>query len=231
MVAPMQARRAVPLALAVVLAAGLLVVRCLGSPAGLWIGDCLLPRAELEAAEAELAVAFAQEGEATRRWHLLEFGMGPAALLHHALPDASAAALEEAEPWAERLEEAEDRMQMVRDWRAAAGLMPDEAYYVQPNPAALGSRVAAAVAPLDRGGIAGPLRTAEGWEIVLLAGRSDGVRNRANVLVYRMVFPVGDATDRERARSDWGKLPLSGDPDLLDALPLEFRRDRVTDPQ
>lgn len=228
MVPPMRARRVhlLPLLPALLLAAA--PVGCSRAPEGLYLGEsCEIPWEVLHEAETQFEQGFPLEGEATRRWHLLEFGMGPAALLHHALPEASAEARARAEQAAARLAAAEDRLTVIRLLMAEAGVPHTEPVYLQPYPAALGARVAAQVAALEPGESSGPLRTLNGWEVVLLENRMDGPRNRATVLVYVVVYPVGDADDRRRATEAWATVSLSGSQEILDALPFEFRRGRV----
>ena len=223
----MPAPRALLMLLALAATASLAVSPGCGRPEGLRIGDCLLESAELEAAAAQLRVAFPVEGETTLRWHLLNFGMGTAALLHAALPEQSAAADQLALREAAALEGVAEPVLAFQEWLRAQGEPVDLPTFTQPNPGSMGASAAAAVAVLEPGEWAGPLRSVFGWELVYLAERMPGARNRANVGVYRMVFPVGDADDLAHAREAWATLPLSGDPRVLDVLPLDFRRDRV----
>lgn len=225
MVTRMRVRRALLLAFSLFLAAP---IAC-SKPDGLRVGDCEISYQAVIEADTELAVSFPMEGIGSRRWHLLEFGMGEAALLHHALPSASTAALEQAAAGAERLATSADVEATLSALREENGQPEFSPEPLQPYPSALGGRIAAAVAAREAGDWAGPLQTAQGWSLVYLKERMDGPRNRANVLVYVVDYPVGAADDRARAQEEWGKLPLSGNPELLDALPLEFRRGRTRD--
>ncbi|MFK5956303.1 MAG: hypothetical protein QM477_07655 [Planctomycetota bacterium] len=101
-----------------------------------------------------------------------------------------------------------------------------------PHPSGLGASVAAAVAGLEDGEWTKPLATTYGWEIIMLDERLPGDRNRAQVFLYRMQFPVGDDATRAQAKSDWATLPLHGNAELLKALPQSFRRNRIVpDPE
>jgi hypothetical protein len=220
----MQLFRAIPFA-ALPLLAGLMA-GC-GHPEGLLVGDTTVPTADLEEAAAELRASFEVEGQATLRWHLLEFGLAEAVLLHEALPEESAAARQTAERQAEALRASDDPAALFRAWLREQGEPDDMVTFTQPNPASMGAREAAAVAVLDDGQWTGPLRTATGWELLYLVERVPGPRNRANVGTYRMTFPVGTPEDRARAREAWDTLPLAGDPGILDVLPLDFRAGRV----
>lgn len=216
-------RRRVPLALALALA----LAGCPG-PGGLRVGDASIPGSELDAAAAELRVAFGSFGTDTLRWALLDEGkMGPAALLHHRLAAASAAALAEAERCADRLRRGEEFDRLLEERETVPGGAQRATGAVAPSPFWLGGSVAAKVATLEPGQWAGPVQTLQGWEIVRLRDRADPVRSRAHVQVDRLVFPVGTAEDQERAKAEWTTLPLSGDRQYLDALLCEFRRGRV----
>ncbi len=225
MVTRMGVRRALLLAFSLSLAAP---IAC-SKPVGLRVGDCEISYEAVIQAEAELAVSFPKEGVGSRRWHLLEFGMGEAALLHHALPAASAASLERANAAAARLAASSDVEATFIELREENGQAEFPHEPLQPYPSALGSQVAAAVAAREDGAWAGPLKTPSGWTLVYLKERMDGPRNRANVHAYVLDYLVGSADDWGRAREEWSKLPLSGNPELLDALPLEFRRGRIRD--
>jgi len=224
MVAPMRLFRAFPF-VALLLLAGL-TAGC-GRPEGLLVGETTVPAADLEEAAAELRASFEVEGAATLRWHLLEFGLAEAALLHDALPVESAAVRKVAERQADALRASDDPAAVFRAWLREQGEPDDMITYTQPNPASMGAREAAAVAVLADGEWTGPLRTATGWELLYLVERVPGPRNRANVGTYRMTFPVGTPADRARAREAWDTLPLAGNPGILDVLPLEFRAGRV----
>jgi hypothetical protein len=80
---------------------------------------------------------------------------------------------------------------------------------------------------MEPGEWAGPLRTVHGWELVYLEERGSLARNRAAVVLYRILFPVGSAAARQQAKQDWSTLPLSGNTELIDCLPLDFRLHRV----
>lgn len=198
-------------------------------PEDLTIGPASLPYAAVEEAVEELAQAFPQFAPATLQGHLLEHGMGLATVLHHALPEESAAARAEAQAWADAVAAGEPFLDAFARWNEGRVPPARNDGLAQPNPATLGARVAAAVATMEPGDWRGPLRTAQGWELVHLAARSPGVRHRANVDLYRIVVLVGDEAARDQASRDWATLPLSGNRELILALPLEFRRGRTTD--
>lgn len=207
-----------------------LALTACGEPAGLVLGGTEIPYRQIEAAESSLRQSFPMEGRATLIWHLLDGGLAAEALLHARLPAASAAAHQEAEGWARRLRAGEDFGAVHADWMAAHPDQTAVAVDQKPGPAFLGASVAAAVAAMEPGEWRGPLRTEQGWEILHLASRLEAPRPLAQVRVDRLTFHVGTPAERAEAKADWARLPLGGNPELLDALPLEFRRQRTSAP-
>lgn len=200
-------------------------------PQGLRIGEVEIPYRQIEALEGSLAQSFAADGRATMLWHLLDGGLAVEALLHARLPEASASARAQAERWAARLRAGEEFDALLAE---AQQTLPDQQHLSimqRPGPSALGGSVAAHVAALEEGEWDGPIRTEHGWELVRLTARETTPRWVAQVAVDRIRFAVGTAADRDRAREDWVRLPLSGNPELLDALPLEFRHRRERPPE
>jgi hypothetical protein len=196
-------------------------------PQGLRIGEVELPYRQIEALERSLARSFASEGRATMLWHLLDDGLAEEALLHARLPEASLAARAAADVWAARLRAGEDFDAVLASARQTMPEQILDPVPQRPVPSALGGSIAAHAAAMEEGEWAGPLRSERGWEIVRLRSREAIPRAQAQVQLDRLVFPGGTAEDRDRARADWVKLPLSGNPELLDALPLEFRHGRA----
>lgn len=189
------------------------------------MGGVRIDGRELDRQARALARAFPTYGLDTLRWHLLEHGLGAAALLHARHPEESRAAWRRAVAAASRLRAGADFAALRAEIEGAAARSPEalaDEMPLPPHPAALGAAVAAAVAGLEEGQWAGPLRTARGWELVLLERRFGDLRSRANVLLRRIVFPVGTPEDREQAARDWSILPLSGAPEYLDAVPVEI---------
>lgn len=218
--------RGIPFYLPAACTLALLTSSC-SEPEGLRIGEVELPYRQIEALERSLSRAFATEGRATMLWHLLDAGLAEEALLHARLPEASQAARAAADVWVARLRAGEDFDALLEEARAT---MPEQVYDpvpLHPAPSALGGSIAAHVAAMEESEWAGPLRSERGWEIVRLRAREAIPRAQAQVQVDRLVFPVGAQEDRDRARADWVRLPLSGNPELLDALPLEFRHGRA----
>lgn len=213
-------------------ALGALLLACgsCSEPEGLRIGEVEIPYRQITALEESLRQSFSAEGRATMLWHLLDGGLAAEALLHSRLPEASSAALAAAEAYADRLRAGEEFTALLGEARLLLPEQDAEPRMEHPGPAHLGSSVSARVAALEEGGWAGPLRTERGWELIRLAARERISRSLAQVAVDRILFPVGTAAERDRARADWAKLPLSGNPELLDALPLEFRRGRERSP-
>ncbi len=199
------------------------------------VGHAPVLRRELDQALEELRTAYASFGEDTLRWHLLQYGMGPAAVLHHRWRAESDRARAEARRWAARLRAGEPFDQVYAAWEALQEedplALPVPAETVSlvraPSPAHLGGRVAAAVAALEDGEWAGPLRTRRGWEIVYLERRADPVRSRASVRIRNLVFRVGPPGAEAVAEQEWNHAWLSGDPDLLAALPRQWTRGRL----
>lgn len=199
-------------------------------PQSLFLGPYELPYATVTEAEEALRESFHNSGRGTLRAHLLQFGLGQAAILHQAMPAESAEALALARTWVERLQDGESFRTLLEEEAVRMGAVVEIDAPELPSPAGLGSAVAAAVAGLEEGQWAGPIQTIYGWEVVLLERRVEGARNRAQVSLYRLQAPVGDAASRNQAKEDWDTLPISGNPDLIQDLPLSFRRDRVVAP-
>ncbi|MCP4092904.1 MAG: peptidyl-prolyl cis-trans isomerase [Planctomycetes bacterium] len=186
-----------------------------------------IPFEEVETAYEAMKVSFTVEGEDTIRRHLLMEGLGQGAFLHHALATESIKAQVAANAVAERLKAGSTFEEELQLWAQEHGVTPEPDVTVQPSPSALGAAVSAAVAAMEPGDWAGPLKTRMGWELIHLIERHDGPRNRAQVSVYRMQFLVGSPADRQQALADWSKLPLSGNLELIDCLSLDFRANRV----
>ena len=204
-----------------------LAAGCRRPEPGLHIGDAHLPARELDQAVAGLRAAFAAYGDGTLRWFLLDDGLGPAVVLHHRLAEASATARREAEAAVERLRTGASYDGLLAERAGVSGGQVFAEVALPPRTFELGGPVAAAVAPLEAGQWAGPIRTLDGWEIVRLRWRAAIPRERAGVLVDRLIFPIGTAADRTTAKDDWNRVPLSGAPHYLEDLPAEFRRGRV----
>lgn len=207
-----------------------LTLAACGEPAGLVLDRTEVPYRLIEAAESSLRLSFPMEGRATLIWHLLDGGLAAEVLLHARLGEASQAARQEAEVWARRLRAGESFAAVRTAWLEAHPDQAEDAVDQKPGPFFLGASAAAAVAAMQPGEWRGPLRTEQGWEILHLVSRLDGPRPLASVRVERMKFLVGSDADRKAAAADWARLPLSGNPELLDALPLEFRQNRVVAP-
>ena len=198
-------------------------------PEGLHIGEVELSWEELERATEELRRSFPQYTEPTLHYHLLMFGMGEAALLHAQDPEESQRALEASQAALARLEAGKPFLEELAEHSETPIDDLESGGMTQPNPASLGARAAAATAVLEPGQWRGPIRTLEGWEIIYLRERTEGIRHRANVDLYRLVYPIGSAERRLQARKDWATLPLRGNLEVIRALPLEFRRGRTPD--
>ena len=193
----------------------------------LFIGSYELSYQEVANAEQALRQSFPLEGDDILRAHILQFGLGQAAILHQTLAAESATAKADATRWADKIRSEGQFLPIFAAWAQETG-KPDEANtIVQPNPSALGGPLAAAVALLEDGEWGGPIATSLGWELVFLEKRFDGPRNRAQIATYRMLFPVGTQADHAQAKKDWDTLPLRGNPELLNALPQSFRRNRL----
>jgi hypothetical protein len=191
------------------------------------VGRVSIPYRQIEEAEASLRRSFPADGRATLIWHLLDGGLAAEALVHARHAEASAAARREAEALAARLRSGSDFEAVRSEWQAKHPELAEVATLQKPGPFYLGASVAARVAAMEPPEWAGPLRTERGWELIRLLERVDAPRSLANVRVDRILVPVGDPGALAAARADWARLPLSGNPELLDALPLEFRAGRV----
>ncbi len=218
------ARQAAALLLTIGL--GLVSPSC-SRPEPLIIGTTELPFEVVEDAYLNMTKSFSIEGRDTIRRSLLMNGMGTAAILHQRFPEQSAAALASAEEYVRRLESGAEFAEEMARWAAETSAPAEVDLPKQPSPSAIGATVAATVAALEDGEWAGPLKTSYGWELVGLAERMEGVRNRAPVSLYRIQFPVGSAADRQQAEADWSALPLTGNAELIECLSLEFRHDRI----
>lgn len=196
-------------------------------PESLFIGSYELTYEEVVDAEASLARSFPATGSGTLRSHLMQFGLGTAAILHQAHPEKSAAARAVADAWVRRLQDGEPFLDLMQEQAQALGTQVELGAPHLPSPSGLGASVAAAIASIEDGAWIGPVKTSLGWEVVLLERRMPGARNRAQVYLYRLQAPVGDATSRNQAQEDWATLPLRGNPELIRDLPLSFRRDRT----
>jgi hypothetical protein len=196
-------------------------------PEGLWIGEVTIPYRQIDGAEKSLRAAFAAEGRATLIWHLLDGGLAEEALLHAAAAEESARVREAALGSAARLRAGEGFEKLRAEQTAGESDAAQMPIPQKPGPFFLGASVAARIAKMEPGDWDGPIRTAKGWEIVRLVERADAPRALAQVRVDRLVFPVGTLEQQLRAREDWVKLDLAGNPELLDALPLEFRHNRI----
>lgn len=188
----------------------------------LQIGDSQIPGAELRTALHALHLSYDAWGACSLAWHLLDGGMAPASLLHDRFPEESAAALADAEAAVQRIRDGESFYSLLQEFGE-----PVTPVMKQPSPFGLGAAAAASVATLEPGAWDGPLRSLDGWEIVLLEERAEGFRSRGGVLIRRIVFPVADDAARNQARQDWATLPLAGDLALLRSLPRNFVRGRV----
>ncbi|RMH03831.1 MAG: hypothetical protein D6702_04615 [Planctomycetota bacterium] len=208
----------------------LLLAGCAGRGDGIAVGDHWIPGPAIDRAVTEMKGSFPQWGRDSLAWAILDGGWGPAWILHDELAAASEAARREAEILAARLRAGEDFADLAAEHDlgrplggAGSGVGP-----FAPTPFELGSgRVAAAVAALEPGEWAGPLRTIQGWELVQLLDRAAVPRNRAAVQVRRIVIPVGGEEDRRRAVEAWNTLPLAGSAERLERLPFRFRDGRL----
>lgn len=196
-------------------------------PESLFVGTYELSYQVVADAEQALRLSFPVEGDDSLRAHLLQFGLGESAILHQAHPLKSASALAEAELWAKRVRETNSFMQVLDVYSTEKGFSIEADGVSMPHPSGLGASVAAEVAQMEDGDWRGPIATTYGWELIRLDQRFDGPRNRAQISLYRMQFPVGSDADRAQAKKDWDTLPLRGNHELLMALPLSFRRDRL----
>lgn len=197
-------------------------------PEPLLLGEVALPYETVEKATKNLKVAFPNFGTETLQNHLLQFGLGHGALLHASLPEESRSAEAEAKAYVEAIEAGETFLQAFHRW-CEQNRMPKEADSpAKPHPSDLGAATAAAVAVMEPGSWAGPLRTRFGWEVVYLEHRdADMPRNRAHVTLYRLQFQVGTPADHRRVEQEWATLTFGGNPELIQALPPSMRQGRV----
>ncbi len=205
----------------------LLLLPCCGQPQDLHIGPYVLPYQQVMTAEKALRQAFPHEGTDSLRAHLMLFGLGQANILHQTLPQKSQNARRECEKWLQRLRQGEDFLSVYLQWSEEVGITPMPDSPQLPNPAGLGAQAAAQVALMHEGDLAGPIQTSYGWEIIYLDKRLPGPSNRAQIVLYRMQFPVGSDLDRKQAKKAWETLPLSGNPELIQTLPPSFRLNRT----
>lgn len=204
------------------------VLSACSKPEPLLLGSVELPYATVADAAEDLQQAYQGFGIETLRSHLIQFGLGQAALLHAAHPDASLAARKLAETYAEELRQGTPFEEVMRRWCEASGFPMELDTPAKPHPSDLGASVAAAVAVLEPGEWSGPLKTTYGWEVVFLVERkADVPRNRAQVILYRLLFAVGTPEDRQRIDQEWAAVSFGGNPELLRALPLSLRMGRV----
>jgi hypothetical protein len=188
----------------------------------LQVGTSKIDGDRLRAALVDLHHAYYVWGPGTLAWHLLDGGFAASALLHDRFPEQSEQAKAEADAAAQRLLDGETYYAILQEVGGDPAPVMRQA-----SPAALGGATSAAVARLEPGEWAGPLRTVDGWEIVLLEVRAEGPRSRSGVVVRSIVFPVASESEQTQARADWATLPLAGDPALLRSLPRSFVRGRV----
>ena len=188
----------------------------------LQIGDSRIDGDSMRDALLGLHQAYDVWGPSTLAWHLLDGGFAATALLHDRFAEQSATAQAAAEAAAQRLTDGEGYYAILQEQGGDPAPVMRQA-----SPAALGAATSAAVAGLEPGAWAGPLRTIDGWEIVLLEARAEGPRSRSGVVVRSITFPIASESEQTQARADWATLPLAGDPALLRSLPRSFVRGRV----
>ncbi len=214
---------------------GLLVLLLLATascnpPDQLLVGTCPISGKELDAAVHNLEQSFPQFGPDTLVWRLLDDGLGPAALLHAALPRQSVRAKALAQQWADRIHQGESIQDLAREIRNLTPSADPAQDPRAPSPNSLGAATAAATAALQPGEWSGPYRSRLGWEVLALLHREEGPSSRAWVTLVRLTAPVGDADDLAAARRGWQELPLAGSPERLRSLPAWFRLDRIASP-
>lgn len=199
-------------------------------PEPLYLGTVALPYATVADAAEDLQTVFPSHGIETLRSHLLQFGLGQAALLHAKYPDLSAQALEEARLRVAELEAGEPYLEVLARWSEANGGSKEIDSLSKPHPSDLGAAVSAAVSRMEPGDWAGPIKTSLGWEVIRLDYREeDALRNRAEVALYRMQFLVGGPEEWAEIDQQWATVSFSGNPELIQALPLSMRKDRVVE--
>lgn len=193
-----------------------------GAAPALQIGPSLIDGETVRGALLDLRQAYDVWGPSTLAWHLFDGGFAATALVHDRFAEQSAAAQAQAEAAADRLRGGEGFYAILQEHGGDPAPVMRQA-----SPAALGGAVSAAVAGLEPGAWAGPLRTIDGWEIVLLEVRAEGPRSRSGVVVRSITFPIASEAEQTQARADWATLPLAGDPALLRSLPRSFVRGRI----
>lgn len=187
------------------------------------VGDAVIDLEELEDLVRKFGQTFDAFGHDTLAWHLLQGGMGPAALMHQRLAEESATAKSAAEQVAARISSSQD---FYAEYQNHGG-DPAAQNLRQPTPFALGARVCAHFSVMEPGDWVGPLMTTQGWEIVILEDRADSLRMLAGVSTRSILFEVGTDDHRREAREAWAKLPLQAPASFLRTLPAHFRRGRV----
>jgi len=188
----------------------------------LQIGTTRIDGESMRSALLDLHQAYDVWGPSTLAWHLLDGGFAATALLHDRFAEQSSQAKAKAEAAAQRLRDGESFYAILQEVGGDPAPVMRQA-----SPAALGGAASAAVAGLESGDWAGPLRTIDGWEIVLLETRAEGPRSRSGVVVRSIAYPIASESEQTQARADWATLPLAGDPALLRSLPRSFVRGRV----
>ncbi len=187
------------------------------------VGEAVIDLKELDDLVRKFGRTFNAFGPETLSWHLLQGGMGPAALLHERLKEESATAKSAADEVAARIGSKED---FYAEYQAHGG-QGDVGSMRQPTPFALGARVAAHFSEMEPGEWVGPLQTTQGWEIVFLEDRNDSLRMVAGIYSRSILFEVGTDDHRREARDAWAKLPLRAPAEFLRSLPAQFRRGRT----
>jgi hypothetical protein len=192
------------------------------APCELQVGSARIEGDSVRSTLLQLRQAYEVWGPGTLAWHLLDGGFAAAALLHDRFPEQSAQAKALADTAAQRIRDGESFYSILQE----VGGDPSPVMR-QASPAALGGATSAAVAGMEPGAWAGPLRTIDGWELVLLETRAEGPRSRSGVVVRSIAYPIASESEQTQARADWATLPLAGDPALLRSLPRSFVRGRV----
>ncbi len=189
-----------------------------------WVGNAAINIEELHELVQKFSQTFGAFGPNTLAWHLLQGGVGPAAIMHKRLAEESATAKIQADEIAARIQSTQD---FFREYQATDA-PADGRSLRQPTPFGLGARVAAHFAAMEAGEWVGPVATQQGWEIVLLESRVESRRSVAGVKSRSILLPVGSDDDRRVAREEWAKLPIRGPAEFLRTLPATFRRGRTS---